>query len=156
MLRSSLTAFIRWVMRDVVYLGRYPCVVQLQHDDDTVDVLPDHPRFRGKGLSRVAIRHGIPGVRVRVSPSARCLLGFESGDPSKPYVALWDPGSVEQILFNGGDAGVARQGDTCTIVWPTLDALGMINGIPWAVTLTPLSPSLGIIDTASTSVLAGG
>jgi hypothetical protein len=154
-LLDSLTRIIRYVMRDVWLLGRYPCTVQLQHDDDTVDVLPDAARYRGKGLSRVPIRHGLPGVRVRVASGARALLGYEGGDPRQPYVALWDPGSVEQILFNGGGQGVARIGDTVTVTWPVIDVIGLLNDAPWAGTLTPVTSSLGIIDTGSTKCEIG-
>jgi hypothetical protein len=152
---DSLTAIVRYVMRDVWLLGRYPCTVQSQHDDDTVDVLPDAARYRGKGLSRVPIRHGLPGVRVRVSSGARVLLGYEGGDPRRPYVALWDPGSVEQILFNGGGSGVARLGDIVTFTLPPFDVAGDLDGAKFTARMIPVSPTSGTIDSASTKVEIG-
>lgn len=152
---TALERFIRWVMRDVKWLGQYPAEVQSQHADYTVDVLPDDASLRGRGLSGVRIRHGIPGVQVRVRAGSKCLLGFEGGDPSKPYVSLWDATSVDEISFNNGTKGVARIGDLVTIYWPVMTATGALNGVPISLTLVAAAPSPGIITTASTKVLAG-
>jgi hypothetical protein len=152
---TALERFVRWVMRDVRWLGQYPAEIQSQHDDFTVDLLPDNPALRGNGLSRVNIRHGIPGVQVRVLAGSRCLLGFEGGDPAKPYVSLWDATSVEKLIFNGGTKGIARVGDLVTVYWPMMTASGTLSGAPVALTLIAAAPSVGVIATSSEKVLAG-
>jgi hypothetical protein len=129
--RDALERIINWAMRDAKWLAKYSCEVQLQHDDDTVDVLVDDPALRANGYSRVTIEHGIPGVRVRVLQGSRCLLGFKGGKESAPYISLWDPGSVEKIMFNGGDSPVARIGDTAVTFLPPLDVIaGPFCGYP--------------------------
>lgn len=152
---DSLTAIVQALMRPARYYAQHPAAVLSQHDDDTVDVLPDDATLRGNGLSNVPIRHGLPGVRVRVVAGSRVLLGFEGGDPARPYVSLWDAASVEKILFNGGTAGLARIGDLVTIYWPVLDCVGTLNNSPAALTMIPALPSPGIIQTGSSKVLAG-
>lgn len=77
-------------------LACYPATVVSQGDDGTVDLKPDSRRF-GVGLAAVPIRHGLPGVSVRVRVGARVLLGFEGGDPQRPYCALWEAGGLESI-----------------------------------------------------------
>lgn len=156
-LKTSLEAIVARLTADRVYLAKHPCVVELQHDDDTLDLTPDNTALRGRGISNVPIRHGLPGVRVKVKQGSRCLLGFEGGDPDKPYASLWDSASVEQILFNGGTAGIARVGDIVQCYWPTaINVLsGNLAGLPFAATLMITSPAVGIITTGSARVNVG-
>jgi len=154
-IREKLEAFILRVLNERPYLRLYPSTVQSQGADYSVDVLPDDETVRGLGLSSVRIKHGIPGVRVRVVKGARCLLGFEAADPSKPYVSLWDAGSVEAIEFNGSTRPVARVGDLVQVNWPVLSAVGTLNGSPFAASLAVATTSTGTIQTGSDKVLAG-
>lgn len=156
-LKGSLEAIIERLTADRIYLAKHSSVVELQHGDDTVDLTPDNVKLRGRGISNVPIRHGLPGVRVRVKQGSRCLLGFEGGNPDKPYASLWDASSVEQILFNGGTAGVARVGDIVQCYWPAMiDVLsGNLAGAPFAATLIVTSPAVGIITTGSARVNVG-
>lgn len=99
----SLTAlFIALVDRLVVPrldpLALYPGRVVSQGDDGTVDVKPDSAKL-GAGLAMVPIRHGLPGVSVRVRPGARVLLGLEGGDITRPFAALWEAGGLESLTI---------------------------------------------------------
>lgn len=98
---SSLTDLITALIDHLVGprldpLALYPARVVSMGDDGTVDVKPDDARW-GAGLAMVPIRHGLPGVSVRVRPGARVLLGFEAGDVRHPYCALWEPGSLDTL-----------------------------------------------------------
>lgn len=153
--RAALERIIRWVMRDTLYHGTYSSTVQLQHEDDSLDLLPDDSRVRGTGLGHVPIRHGLPGVRVRVSAGARMMLGFENGDPRAPYAALWEPGAIESISFDGGTRPIARKGDPVACFWPpSLAITGLLGGIAFAGAITIATPSPGIIDGGKDNVLA--
>jgi hypothetical protein len=154
-LEKLRTLVLRW-LDFTRYYGVYEASIQGQADDDTVDVLPDDPKLRGDGLQRVPIRHGLPGVTVRVAEGSRCLLGFENGDPSKPYVSLWAAGSVTEIRFGGGTIGVARVGDPVACSLPVLSAIGTLNGSPFAATLAVGTQIHGAIGSGSQKVLAGG
>ena len=156
-IRSSLEAFIRLVMRDTVYHRVYPCSVQGQSSDlKTLDLLPDDAEIRGTGLQSVPIRHGLPGVEVKVPVGARVLLGFEAGDPERPYAALWEPGSIEQIIFDGGTKPIARKGDAVTCFWPpSVPIVGTVG--PAVLTgglITITSPASGVITSGADGVLA--
>lgn len=111
-IKEPLAAFVRWVMRDVTYHRLYSCSVQGQDAAGLLDLLPDDETIRGTGLSKVKIRHGLPGFTVKVPTGASVLLGFENGDPRKPYASLWDPGSVTSLTFDQGTKAVARVDDT--------------------------------------------
>lgn len=105
-LRSALERLIRWATRDSLYLGQYTSQVVAQAADGTLDLLPDDVRLRAQGLQAVPIIHGLPGVKVKVAPGSRVLLGFENGDPRLPYAALWHEGQVLSVSI-GGELPVA-------------------------------------------------
>jgi len=75
------------------YSRMYACRVVNQAGDGTLELLPDHPKVRGTGTTHVPIRHGIPGVNVKVPAGGRVLLFWEDGDRTKPAAALWPDGS---------------------------------------------------------------
>ena len=105
-LRGQLEKLIRWVTRDTIYLGMYTCEVVSQSSDGSLDLLPDDDRLRAEGLQAVPIRHGLPGVTVVVPAGERVLLGFDNGDPNRPYAALWHEGQVTSVNI-GGSVAVA-------------------------------------------------
>lgn len=117
-LRHALERVIRWVMRDTLFLGLYTAEVVRQAGDGTLDLMPDDDRLRSQGLQSVPIRHGLPGVTVEVPAGERVLLGFDSGDPSKPYAALWHEGQVTRVNI-GGEVAVALS----TLVTERLDTI---------------------------------
>lgn len=148
--RGALEAFIRWVMRDTLYLASYPSEVQGQADDGLLELLPDDERVRGTGLSRVPIRHGLPGVTVRVPVGARVLLAFEGGDPRRPIATLWEEVSIESISFDGGEAPIARVGDSVACFWPP--------GALLAATVAGVVPLTGVVTFTSSApgIIRGG
>ena len=155
--RAALERFIRRVMQGTLYHGTFACTVHGQNDDDSLELLPDDERVRGNGLSNVPIRHGVPGVRVRVVVGSRVLLGFENGDPRRPYAALWEPGSIESIRFDGGNKPIARKGDPVAVYWPAkCTVAGTLGGVPFVsdpMGVTLNGPTVGIIDDGNPKVL---
>lgn len=75
------------------YSRRYPAKVLGQAGDGSLELLADHPKVRGNGITRVPIRHGLPGVRVKVNVGSYVELFFEEGDPKRPAAGLWPDGS---------------------------------------------------------------
>jgi hypothetical protein len=93
-------------------LALYPATIVSQAADGTVDVLPDDTKVRGLGWSGIQLRYGLPGFTAEVPALSRVLVGWEAGDPSRPYAMAWEPGSVTRVTFDGGTEDVARTGDT--------------------------------------------
>lgn len=143
-LRRLVTAFVG---RRLDHLALYPARVVQQRDDGTLDLQPESdavPSCQG-----VPIRHGLPGVTVTVAAGERVLLGYEGGDPSRPYAALWTAGSVTTIKINGGNLRVAREGDdvvrTDAFATWCASVTAKVNTLPG--TPTPAAPAtLGMID----------
>lgn len=103
-LRGAFDRLVRYLTRDALFLGQYAAEVVSQAADGSLDLLPDDPRLRAQGLQSVPIRHGLPGVEVDVPSGERVLLGFDGGNPSQPYAALWHEGSVSAVRIGGSDA----------------------------------------------------
>jgi hypothetical protein len=75
------------------FTRHYPSKVVGQASDGTLDLLPDAAKMRGQGLKHVPIRHGIPGVTVKVPNGVKVMLFFEAGDQKLAAAALWPDGS---------------------------------------------------------------
>lgn len=74
-----------------------------------LELLPDDTAM--PGMSKVPIRVGIPGVKVRVASGARVLFTFEGGDRRRPVVVSWEDGDILELAFAGGTQALARVGD---------------------------------------------
>lgn len=157
---NSLTDLVRSIVDRLVTpridpLAFYDATVRAMNPDGTVDIQTDATRW-GAGLSRVPIKHGLPGVSVKVKTGARVRLGFLGGDERNPFVALWDPGSLDELtitsagkvivnadhLYLGGEDDarpVARAGDLIEVYLPAVPPL-------------PAIPLQGFISNASTKV----
>ena len=108
------------VRRQTDYHRIWPARVVSQHGDGTLELYPDDEWLRGAGgLNRVPIRHGLPGTTLTVTAGARVRVGFEAGDPKRPYAALWDTDAAFTVIQLGGTTGVARLGDSvdCGELW---------------------------------------
>ncbi len=134
-LRRLVTAFVG---RRMDHLALYPCRVVQQRADGTLDLEPGSCKVPScKGVS---IRPGLTGVTVEVAAGGRVILGYEGGDPSRPFAALWTAGSVTAIKINGGNLRVAREGDdvvaTADFVTWCASVTTKVNTLPGAPTTT--------------------
>ena len=138
-------------MRRVDYHALYPCTVAAQ-DGQTLEVVPDDAKIAGFGLSSVPLKPGLPGTEIDVPEGARVLLGFEGGDPQRPYAALWEATTdFTEIRLDSGSEDIARTTDsiesgfmlwdaTATLLYyaPAIDVGGtLIPGVYTAVTASP-------------------
>ncbi len=170
--KAALAGFIEQVMGRVDRFAFYPCVVVSQNADGTVELKPDAPRF-GAGLSRVPIRLGLPGVTVKVKQQARVMLGWEAGDPQRPFASIWEAAGLDEITVTaqtkvtvisplvvlGDDENakpVARLGDVVEVLFPPgAIVAGMVTPPPplppaaFAGTLSITASLVGVITTGA-------
>jgi len=123
--KGSLLRFIdAAVGRKLLYSYKWPCSVVSQAGDGALELLPDDADIRGGGLDKVYIWHGQPGYETTVPAGARCLVGFQGGDPKRPYVSEWLSGTaVTEIEFDGGSENTARTNDGVQAGWWAVDQI---------------------------------
>ena len=140
-LLATLTGLVGRVLGTRLdYLAKYPATVVRQTADGlALDVVPDDDRIKGRGLTRVPIRHGSPGWGVRVPSGTRVSVGFDAGDPRRPYVSDWEPGSVTEVSFAAGTRGANRIGDMVTV---PLSPLNIVQLAAALVSTAPGNPLL--------------
>jgi hypothetical protein len=86
---------------DLFRLGLYRAEVKAAASDgSTLDVAPEDQRL--SLAQNVPMRVGIPGAVVVVKAGAVVLLGWEAGDPARPYCTpLWEAGAgVTKLVAN--------------------------------------------------------
>lgn len=88
------------------YLALYPSKVYSQAADKTLQVFPDNPKI--PKMAGVVLRTPFPQCTVEVAAGTRVLLGFEAGDPSKPYCSLWEGSTGEVTLVVVGSSDDAQ------------------------------------------------
>ncbi len=162
--RSALGRAFAQRQQEIDFSREYPCKVVTQNSDGTLQLLPDDEVMRARGLDAVPIRYGLPGCSAKLKPGARCHLAFAAGDPSRPYVGLWEfaPEFVESLTLHadrvtlGGDApgegqDIARKGDSVDVPLPPAVFTGTISGAPASGVLTfPAMKMVGAIAAGST------
>lgn len=129
---DAIRRIVRPLLARVDYLALYPAKIVQQTGDGTLEVTPDDARM--PGMTRVPLRTFIPGVEVRVKQGARVLVGFEGGDPTRPYAQLFESGALDSLKITAegnvdlraktvtlADGGLpaARQGDMVAVGGPT-------------------------------------
>lgn len=150
----SLYDHLRAIVLQVVgprldYLALYPARVVSQAANGRLDLVPEDARL--DPCAGIPLRYGLPGVTATVPAGGRVLLGFEHGDPGRPYAALWESGEVTALSVAGGAARAAREGHavhggslqiaTSSLLGPTVftiqyvSAAGVPQGSPQTVTL---------------------
>lgn len=102
---------------DLMRLGRYRARVDVcQSDGAHVDLTPDDKRISPE--KNVPVRVGVPGLVAVVSPGAVVDLGWEGGDPSKPYcVPNWESGAtITKFEVGSSPDGVATKADITALI----------------------------------------
>lgn len=138
--RQQLTNTVESIVGRRLNLSNwYPARVVSQAADGTVDLLPDDPKMRGSGISRVPLRHGLPGCTVRVRPGSTVALFFEDCDAKKPAAGLWPNGSSVLEITVSADA-------LLTLKAPAIQVQGNLS----------VSGAVSAGSIAASSVSAGG
>lgn len=129
-------------------------------DGQFLDVTPDDARI--PPMSKVPLRVGIPGAVAVVEPIAYVLVGWEAGDPARPYcLPSWEHGAsvlrvtlvADQIELNAaGKQPVARKTDPVRVTIPPGTVVIAAPG--GTVNPTPIELD-GTIQDGSSSVYAG-
>ena len=130
-LKAGIAAIAREALPGLDLLALYPCAVVLQRSAALVDVVPDSPNV--PPMSNVRLVVPIPGAVLTLSGTQRGLLGFDSMDPTRPYVTTcWESGSGSKAVGRVGDAvgAATSMGTWISNVNAALLALGKTVAAP--------------------------
>jgi hypothetical protein len=77
----------------------------------------------------IPLRHGIPGMQVQVEPGCFVIVGWEDGDPTAPFAALWQPGAhVDKLVLSGDHIEVGGSSEAALLGSTTWAALQSLAG----------------------------
>ena len=139
-LRAALAALVRAETRRVDYHALYPAsVVSQDGAGGPLDLRPDTEALPPP--QAVPLRC-VNGVKLTVPAGTRVLLGYEGGDPSRPYAVLGPLADVTRFAVNGASTRAAREGDDVTRTndfaqWMTSVATAINTLAPGSVATSP-------------------
>jgi len=161
---------IPWADYLTTYRGRVVAERLALDGTMTVDVMPDDARL--PPMSGVKLKLGLPAVSAQFQPGARVEIGWEGGNPQRPFAALFDGGEADTIsmvikatqLFLGADvAGGAEPATKAISMETTLAALHTAWGTfltalgTYATSIQPIAdPSGSATTTLGTAITAMG
>lgn len=159
-----LNGIVERATKGLEYTKRYRCEIVTQNSDGTVDVKVDSDQMKGKGVGKCRVRVGVPGTRLTVPAGARCLVGWDDGDPELPYVDSWESSTPATLVEVGkGAVAVAQTGGTVqALLPPQLLITGTVTPGPppapaaaFVGMLTIPQPLVGVIQGGSSALKAG-
>ncbi len=147
-MRSAMDAFLRKVRAEGEFAYRYRCKVDRVKASGRVDVTVTDDRMKGRGVGDCNVRVGIPLTTLTILAGATCLVGWEDGDPARPYVSDFDQGAVATSIQLGDQSrGAAFVGGTVKHMFPpVMPFTGTVAGAPAAGVLTIIESGVGMIQ----------
>lgn len=156
-LRAALAALVRAETRRVDYHALYPAsVVSQDGAGGPLDLRPDTEALPPPQAVPLRV---VNGVKLTIPAGTRVLLGYEGGDPSKPYATLGPFAEVSRFAVNGASTKAAREGDDVAsggTVAPPTGMLGWMTQVTAALSVlapgtvtTPVPTTLGTISEGS-------
>lgn len=140
-LTAAFDAMVKRSTRRMDYLAVYPGRVVQQNADGTLDVVADAPDVH---LPRAIRYRTLPGLTFTVPAGTRVAVGFEGGDPAKPYAGLWELGDVTRLVLADGTHPAARQGHA---VSPGATMTAWMSAV-----MTKLNTGSGTVPTPPTTI----
>lgn len=108
-IKEELADFIETIVgRRLLYAFVWPgTVTGFDLPSGEAEVLVDDERMRGSGSGDLTVKSGIAGSQLELRVDDRVRVGFEAGDPDKPYIHSFErlPGALLDRKR------VAREGD---------------------------------------------
>ncbi len=162
-MKESIFALVRAALPTVDYFALYRArVVQQSADLATLELQPDDPRL--PGMSEVPIKLGLPAAKVKISPGAFVLVGWEGGNPQRTHALVWETGAtalqltLEALKIELGGAapdalikGTSYRTAEDTMIAAMITTLGGMATAAGTPPLTPLAAGFTALATALTS-----
>ncbi len=130
---------------DLMRLGLYRARVdKCASDGSKLDVTPSDARISPE--KNVTLLAGVPGAVATMSPGAIVLLGWERGDPAKPYcVPCWEQGAtVTKLVLKATTVYLGEESGAVALVTKTdFDSHTHLFTGPSGPVGAPTAPAVG-------------
>ena len=148
-LRAALAAIVRAETRRVDYHALYPSTVLSQDGaGGALELRPDSDLLPPP--QAVPLRT-LPGVQLTIPAGTRVLLGYEGGDPRRPFAALAELANVTRLAVNGASTKAAREGDDVSAGGSAAPPTGMLGWMTQVTAaLATLAPSVVTVPVPTT------
>lgn len=94
---KHLRAFVARELSSLPFHAKWPTKVVAQDGEGKLELQPDGSTVPGE--AKVPIRHGVPGLTVKVPAGTRVLLTYEEGDPARPVAEGWESGTPLEVAL---------------------------------------------------------
>lgn len=162
---SLIRDIVRHAIAPLDFYATYRARAVSQASDGTLEVEPEDKRL--PGMTKLPIRHSIPGVSVKVAPETKVLIAFENGDRRRPVVTGFEKDALLELVvtattkvtvdcpsiaLGSGGRPVACQGDLVQLGGPgTLVTLTVIAPVPAPPgVISPSTPIIGYLSFSAT------
>jgi hypothetical protein len=95
-IKRALERFVELVTQRLDRCALYPARVVTQAADGTLEVQLDDARW--PTMTKVPLRTCVPGATIKIASGTRVLVGWEAADPGKPYAALFESGTLLELV----------------------------------------------------------
>ena len=146
-IKSYLYDSAKSAVANIDYFGQYTCKVISQSSDYLkVDIQPQDNRV--PGINSVPIFIGVPGITAQIQPGAICILSFQGGNPSLPFVYGFSNEDVLSLTITasttvniGGSGGdnVATKQDITALITAIGSSLTSVSGGAVSWTTPPVA-----------------
>lgn len=153
-LNAALRRLVAKHLPPLDYLALYPARVVAQNGDGSLELRPVDGRIPPS--SRVPLRLPLPGMTAQVAPGASVLLGWEGGDPSAPFAALFAGGSLLALTVTAPSLAMGDSGAVPLVVGPALVALLNAIQAQAATATVPNSAEAALVGIATAIATAVG
>lgn len=172
---APLRKIIREEVAKLSYLGTWEYTTVAVNGDGTVNASTTDGNAPLPSLNNLSIQADAAGSLGTPTPGNKCYVRFINGDPSRPIVvgnaplcqtATVDatdtveigPSVSNAVELGGGNAPVAREGDSVTVYFPIVPTpvVGMVIAEPgtFSGTITFPLPAVGVITSGTPKVVA--
>ena len=142
--RGAIASIVRQEIAGIDFYALYDARVDSQSADGaTVDVTPADARLAG--MQRVPLRLGMPGCVVKFATGTTVRIGWERGDPRRPFACLFQGGETVTAMELAGNTYKALLTSTLLNDLSTLMAY-LATWVPLVVAGVAASPSGTAVD----------
>lgn len=140
-LKEAFLALVGAAVPRIDYFTTYRCkVVKQSADGSKVDLKPDDSRI--PQCSDILIKWGPPGITALITVGCFMHLGWENGDPGRPYACFAEGSHVTKLVLEADQVYVSGEAGAKKLATEDhVHTVSVIQGVGSPTTLTTATPT---------------